>query len=46
MFLRFFVILLVFSSVYVHLLLFIFVFDFMFVGLFDCFDTVLGCCLD
>ena len=46
MFLRFFVILLVFSSVSVHLLLFICVFDSMFVGLFDCFDTVLGCCLD
>ena len=46
MFLRFFVILLVFSSAYVHLLLFICVFDSMFVGLFDCFDTVLGCCLD
>ena len=46
MFLRFFVILLFFSSVYYHLLLFICVFDSMFVGLFDCFDTVLGCCLD
>ena len=46
MFLRFFVILFVFSSVYVHLLLFICVFDYMFLGLFDCFDTVLGCCLD
>ena len=45
MFLRFFVILLVFSSVYVHLLLFS-LFDSMFQGLFDCFDTVLGCCLD
>ena len=46
MFLCFFVILLVFSSVYVHLLLFICVFDSMFVGLFDCFDTVLGSCLN
>ena len=45
-FFRFFVILLVFSSIYVHLLLFICVFDSMFVGLFDCFDTVHGCCLD
>ena len=46
MFLRFFVILLVFLSVYVHLLLFICAFDSMFVGLFDCFDTVLGSCLN